>query len=235
MYLFVFLPLLVTSFGIPVLEISNTTHDYLTILNILYKAYLEVGKSQSESSAANGLAAKLSGNGECVNGSTIKYHMTKAVLTSLEYPASECRLNTHSEHHCVLEPSSDFQASTPANQPLLELAERAQQYTQKLFPDFVFNDFSALDFSLQCSAGYYELVQVMYNETLVRATITTQVDVPETCSFSNINLNFGEQFISQINVDMPLNASFYCKHGRSAFCKMATAKTKNARFRVGST
>lgn len=223
----------------PVHKITVRNHLPELVSSLLYKAYEEAYSLNPSAKAVGALNSQsyflqFSGRPDCVEEALFRYFLQTVRLVSKSYPASECRMNTNDLHLSVLKPVYNFHATVHGSLGIIqdELKYKTQAYIELLqITDESFYNYSRLDYNMECLAEYQQLMQIMYRETLLEATLQRVVEVPDACSFSHVNLNFGTEYASEVKVQIPVNATFVCQSGPSSTCRKSTAVTSNSRYR----
>lgn len=226
---------------IPVHKVTTKTHPNEIVGALLFDAYsavYQLGPDPNPTYITNykSVALLYSGRQSCLDDAAIRYYLQNATLRHKEYPASECTLNTNNHYRAVVTPTPNFHLSVHGTQGRLEdeLTYKTQLYLEDVSQcRYEFYNFSSLNYDLECTSNYYELMQVSYKETIVEATLRVAVTVLEECPFSDLNPNFNTEFDAQTQtVVIPVNGTYYCHSGRSPTCRMSLAHTQNARYRL---
>lgn len=226
---------------IPVHKVTIKTHPVEIVSSLLYDAYAAVYSLNPQANPSyitnyESMALQYSGSQSCVENAAIRYYLVNASLVHKEYPASECILNTNNQYQAVVTPTSNFHLSVHGMKGRLsdELDYKTRLYLEQISTcQYDFNNFTGLNYNLECASDYYELMQVNYREAVVEARLQIAVTVSDECPFSDLNSSFGTEYDKAIiSVEIPVNGSFYCHVGRSATCRMSMAHTRNARYRL---
>lgn len=225
----------------PILKVSVRTHDQGLVTSMLYDAYSEAYKLKEESNGNyitnfSSLALQYSADKYCVENSAFRYYIKSFRVEQKEYPASQCALNLSPKFSSIVMPEPEFHKFVHGTTDLLsfELETRAQRFILELESfDFKFEQFDDLDYDLECIAGYYELMQVIYNEKVLTVNLEVQVSVPPECTFSKLNSDFDTTFDkSSRTLTIPMRGEFYCQSGSSVSCKKSMANTRNFRYKL---
>lgn len=227
----------------PVNKVTTRTHDRSVVSALLYDIYSMVYNLNPRPNPNylvnfESLALQYSGSDQCIHETAVRYYLSKLELKTKEFPASECRVNMNEQFQLAVCPQPNFHLLLRGKPLLLEaeLNWKLQLYVEQLDNEVVkglrFRDCENLNYDLSCAANYYELVQVMYEELVLDATLEVKALVPEKCSFELVNSKYATEFTYTKSVLIPVNGTFVCKHGRTPTCRMSTAVSKNARYKL---
>lgn len=240
-FLWAFLVSLATSLQMshPVHLVSAKSHPQDIVASMLYLTYGDVYHLQDPPmplSVINpqSLFLHLSSRSGCVDQSQFEYFLDTVRLTQRDYPASDCQINTSTRHLRVLHPYSNFHFSLHQSKGQVhdELLEKCQLYIEQLpIPNIETYNFSVVDDKFECLAHHQELMQIVYHETFLEIALKVVAQVPDDCSFANVNRNFNQQYISEVKVELPVNGTFRCQSGTSPTCRASTALTRRPRYK----
>lgn len=225
----------------PILKVSTRTHDTDLVTSMLYDAYSEAYRMTEDSNenyitSFSSLALQYSADKYCVENSAFRYYIKSFTVEHMEYPSSQCALNLNTKFSSIILPEPEFHKFVHGTPDLLsfELETRAQRYILELDSfDFKFNQFDDLDYDLECSSAYYELMQVMYKEKVLTVNLEVHTSVPSSCTFAKLNPEFDTLFDkASYTLHLPMTGEFFCKSGSSVSCKMSMANTRNARYKL---
>lgn len=220
-------------------KVSIHDHPKDMVSSMLYNTYSEVfdlGKTPKALAKLNSqsIFLQLSRKLECLEQSLVRFFLKTVTLTQRNYQASECRINTSDRHFSVLRPTFNplaiLHGSLESGHD--ELKHKTQLYIESLpIAQIGFYNYSALDYDFECLARQHELMQILYRETFLEAKLKKVVNVPEKCSFANVNPAFGTEYISEVTVEIPVNGTFECKLGTSPTCRKSIATSRNSRYK----
>ncbi|EGW32475.1 uncharacterized protein SPAPADRAFT_153457 [Spathaspora passalidarum NRRL Y-27907] len=217
-----------------ILKVSTRTHDKHLIIQTLQDVADKI-TLRPDNSARFQLW-----NGEddrtCIEGSSIKYYISKIELTDKNLEASECRINLNANFQAVLEPTPNIHLLFLSNKDAIDtqlkinLLDEFSLYSQ--FKEYKFNDFGNLNYDLQCVIDYQEIMQVQFKETIIEVTLERKIDVHESCGFNQLNNQFPGYYKDSDIVQLPVNGTFYCHRGKSSTCNRAIAEYKGSRYKL---
>lgn len=225
----------------PIHKISTKTHAPDVVSSLLYQYYSEVyalsdNVNKHYIANFNSIALQYTSDPFCVEQSSIRYFIKSFALDHNDYPASQCSLNLSNRFASVVTPDENFHLHVHGSQDEIpgELQQKAQSYIEDLPDiDFLFYDFSDINYDLQCLLGSHELMQVVYREKVLDVVLQVLVTVPEQCTFRTLNPEFHTQFEkSSVDVQIPVSGEFICQSGKTAYCKKSFAETGNPSYRL---
>lgn len=225
----------------PLHKISVKTHEESLVSSMLYAFYTDAYNRNAKPSSSyianyNSIALQYTSDPYCVESSSIRYFIKSFTLGHNEYPASMCNLNLNNRFVSVVTPFPEFHETVRGtlDQIPAELLSLSRAYIEDL-PDFSFQfyDFQNLNYDLECNNRYFELMQVMYLESVLEVNLQVLVTVPSKCSFKLLNADFDTIFDKgSTEVQIPVSGEFFCQAGKTPYCKKDNALKKNLNVRL---
>ena len=215
-------PHIIVVAGQLLLTISTKSHGRLTMLNIVHETY---NTFITKPPLNLGSKEKL-----CLDNVLVNYVLKLANYSQVEHAASECRINMSLRFRAVILPTFNIHDVVHRHQDPVDaelssiILQRSAEKGVVLEPQF-----DDLDYGYECAIGYQDIAQVILVENVIHADIQTVVEIPPQCMFGNEE---NQIFIDKKLVDIPLNGTFSCRHGRSPTCKRNIAESSSPRYRL---
>lgn len=218
----------------PILKISTKTHDRHVIMDALQDVADIISLTPTNNARLQHWTTDSMRT--CVENSNIKYYLRSVKLTDRLLEASECRTNVNYNYQSILVPSPNIHVLLlQQNDPIdIKLVSNLMEYFGNFeqFKEFNFNDFHDLNYDLQCVINYQELMQVRFKETILEVLLEKKVEVDDHCDFRIMNHRFPGYHYDQVIVNLPINGTFYCHHGKTKTCNRTIAEYKNSRYKL---
>ncbi|EGV61450.1 hypothetical protein PSN45_000118 [Yamadazyma tenuis] len=175
---------------------------------------------------------------KCITGTEITFFVKGFEIVQKEYEASECRINLNPEYQVILSPTAGFSSFIHQyNDPLTKSVEMnlMKKFSGSKIPkigEIKFYNFHALNSELECLVEYQEISQVKMKEWNLQVHVQEVIEVPESCGFQRFDKSFDGTFVEALEVNIPINGTFYCRNGRSSTCKKSTAEFSTPRYKL---
>lgn len=220
----------------PVLKISGNNYDKAVIYHQLQTAY-ENKYTLAPDNHAHLYLGNLETERQCIEHTVIKYYIKTLEFTNKEYEASECRINMNPQYQVVITPTIDLEFLHNEPDPVIphlqsKIIEKVSTLNIPRLSNIQFYDFGYLNYDLQCNIDYQDISQIKFDELNLKVTLQQIMTIPEQCGFDRIDKDFDGEFMQMVDLEVPINGTFYCKNGRSSTCKKAFAERSNPKYKL---
>lgn len=174
----------------------------------------------------------------CLRETEIKYYIKNFDILERQFEASECRINLNNDYQAIISPTINYESFLPETiDPVSKhlenkFIEKLDHFQIPFLNKIDFYSFYDLNYDLQCLIDYQEIGQVKFNQKFLRVSMEEIYEIPDSCGFQNIDKEFTGKFNELVQIDIPINGTFYCKNGRSSTCKKAAAEYNNPRYKL---